>query len=207
MFFAKWISTKVTKTFILPPRSLQGIVCMKVLRTFRPVCVCLDVCVSLECPCLSSEVPHILRRPLMWKTLSHVRLFATPWTLWDAMVCMYSPWNSPGQNPGVGSLSLLQGIFPTQGLNCSVLRRQILYHWATWEDSCSTWNCNFSLSVREGELRIFILCYLDRDSGRNLLLNFSKPILIWLCYWASSWKKISIEFLVVHWTIVGKGTI
>ena len=28
-----------------------------------------------------------------------------------------SPWNSPGQNTGVGSLSLLQGIFPTQGSN------------------------------------------------------------------------------------------
>ena len=26
-----------------------------------------------------------------------------------------SPWNSPGQNTGVGSLSLLQGIFLTQG--------------------------------------------------------------------------------------------
>ena len=30
---------------------------------------------------------------------------------------LYSSWNSPGQNTGVGSLSLLQGIFPTQGLN------------------------------------------------------------------------------------------
>ena len=30
------------------------------------------------------------------------------------MVC---PWNSPGQNTGVGCHSLLQGIFPTQGLN------------------------------------------------------------------------------------------
>ena len=28
---------------------------------------------------------------------------------------LYSPWISPGQNTGVGSLSLLQGIFPTQG--------------------------------------------------------------------------------------------
>ena len=26
----------------------------------------------------------------------------------------YSPWNSPDQNTGMGSLSLLQGIFPTQ---------------------------------------------------------------------------------------------
>ena len=28
---------------------------------------------------------------------------------------LYSPCNSPGQDTGVGSLSLLQGIFPTQG--------------------------------------------------------------------------------------------
>ena len=28
---------------------------------------------------------------------------------------LYSPWNSLGQNTGVGTLSLLQGIFSTQG--------------------------------------------------------------------------------------------
>ena len=41
---------------------------------------------------------------------------------------LYSPWNSPGQNTGVGSLSLLQGIFSTQGSNPGLPRcRQILY--------------------------------------------------------------------------------
>ena len=30
---------------------------------------------------------------------------------------LYAPWNSPGQDTGVGSLSLLQGIIPTQGSN------------------------------------------------------------------------------------------
>ena len=30
---------------------------------------------------------------------------------------LYSPWNSPGQNTGVCSLALPQGIFPTQRLN------------------------------------------------------------------------------------------
>ena len=30
---------------------------------------------------------------------------------------LWPPWNSPGQNTGVGSLSLLQGIFPIQGSN------------------------------------------------------------------------------------------
>ena len=38
-------------------------------------------------------------------------------------------WNSPGQNSGLGSLSLPQRIFPTQGLNPGLLdSRHILYH-------------------------------------------------------------------------------
>ena len=41
---------------------------------------------------------------------------------------LFSLWNSPGQNTGVGSLSLLQGIFPTQGSNPSRSHcRWILY--------------------------------------------------------------------------------
>ena len=41
---------------------------------------------------------------------------------------LYSPCNSPGQNTGVGSFSLLQGIFPTQGSNPGLLHcRRILY--------------------------------------------------------------------------------
>ena len=40
---------------------------------------------------------------------------------------LHSPWNSPGQNTGVGSLSLFQGIFPIRVLNPSLLHcRQIL---------------------------------------------------------------------------------
>ena len=61
----------------------------------------------------------------------------TPWTesesrsvmsdsLWPHGLC--SPRNSPGQNTEVGSLSLLQGIFPTQGSNPGLLHcRRILY--------------------------------------------------------------------------------
>ena len=41
---------------------------------------------------------------------------------------LYSPWNSPGQDTGVGSLPLLQGIFPTQGSNPGLPHcRWILY--------------------------------------------------------------------------------
>ena len=45
---------------------------------------------------------------------------------------LYSSWNSPGQNTGVGSLSLFQGIFPIQGSNpglphCRWILNQLSY--------------------------------------------------------------------------------
>ena len=50
--------------------------------------------------------------------------FATAMKVKVAQLCptlrphgLYSPWNSLGQNTGVGSYSLLQGIFPTQVSN------------------------------------------------------------------------------------------
>ena len=54
-----------------------------------------------------------------WKSLSCVQL-CDP--------CDFSPWNSPGQNTGVGSLYVLQRLFPTQGLNLGLPHcRWILY--------------------------------------------------------------------------------
>ena len=46
------------------------------------------------------------------KSLSHVQLFVTPWT-----VAYQAPlsWDFPDKNTGVGCHFLLQGIFPTQG--------------------------------------------------------------------------------------------
>ena len=48
-------------------------------------------------------------------------------TLCDPMDYIYSPWNCPGQNTGVGIHSLLPGIFPTQGSKPGLHCRQILY--------------------------------------------------------------------------------
>ena len=60
-------------------------------------------------------------------TLSRVWLFATPWTVCSLPLWPLWPWNSPGKNAGVGSHSLLQGIFLIQGLNMGPLHyRQIL---------------------------------------------------------------------------------
>ena len=50
-----------------------------------------------------------------------------------------TPWNSPGQNTGVGSRSLLQGIFPTQGSNPGLFHcRQILHQLTHQEKTKNT---------------------------------------------------------------------
>ena len=42
---------------------------------------------------------------------------------------LFYPWDSPGKNSGVGSYSLLQGIFLTQGSNTDLLHcKQFVYH-------------------------------------------------------------------------------
>ena len=73
---------------------------------------------------------------------------------------LYSPWNSPGQNTGVGSLSLLQGIFPTQGWNPGLAHcRRILYQLShngspKWGSSdCRIWDIDrVVLQGQKGEL-------------------------------------------------------
>ena len=72
---------------------------------------------SLEAVSLPTEPTW---EEVTWKSLSRVRLFEVHG--------LYSPWDSPGQNTGVGSRSLLQGILPTQGLNSGLSHcRPILY--------------------------------------------------------------------------------
>ena len=67
-------------------------------------------------------------------TLWRVDIYATisKWLSEKVALCdphgLYGPWNSPDKNNGTGSRFLLQGIFPTQGLNPGLLHCwQILY--------------------------------------------------------------------------------
>ena len=85
---------------------------------------------------------------------------------------LYSQWNSPGQNTGVGRLSLLQGIFPTQGLNPGLPHcRQFLYQlshkgsprrleWVAYPfSSGSSWPRNWTgVSYHQG-------CYIDTSGA------------------------------------------
>ena len=85
---------------------------------------------------------------------------------------LYSLWHSPDQDTGVGSYSLLQGIFPTQGLEPGVLHcGQILYHLKHQE---SPFNSIHHVKILEGlifkVIKICVLIYFDNLKSYQYIL-------------------------------------
>ena len=87
-----------------------------------------------------------------------------------------SPWNSPGQDTGVGSLSLLQGIFPTQGLNPGLRHcRRILYQLSHEGSSRSqegvpnrrTKTAMVEDAVRVGKMETLLLLTIGGQDGKR----------------------------------------
>ena len=72
---------------------------------------------------------------------------------------LYSPWNFPGQNTGVGSLFLLQRIFPTQGSNPGLPHCRQIHYQLSYQGSPQ------KVKVTQSYLT---LCNLGRNSpGQN----------------------------------------
>ena len=80
---------------------------------------------KLESPALQADSLHSESWGKQYRLscFSHVRLFATLWTVTHQAPLSL---DFPGKNTGVGCHFLLQGIFLTQGLNLSLL---YLLHW------------------------------------------------------------------------------
>ena len=92
---------------------------------------------------------------------------------------LYSPWDALGQNTGVGSLSLLQGIFPTQGSNRGLPHcRRILYHLRHKK----------SKNAGVGNLSLLQGIILTQESNWGLL--HCRQILYQLCYQGSPLCKL-----------------
>ena len=79
---------------------------------------------SLQSP--ASQGSWLVQPGLPWKVKVKWKSLSCVWLLWPHGP--YSPWNSPGQNTGFGSLSLLQGIIPNPGIKprSPALRADIL---------------------------------------------------------------------------------
>ena len=74
---------------------------------------------------------------------------------------LQSPWNFPGQNTGMGFLSLLQGILPTQGLPRSP---------ALQADSLPTETPGKPKNIGVGSLSLLLQgIFLTQESNRGLL--------------------------------------
>ena len=83
-----------------------------------------------------SYILFLISDPIIWPKEPRVFKYSPfkVYTIWYSVVTeaigpgRLCSWNSPGKNTGVGSHSLLQGIFPIQGSNPGLLHyRQILY--------------------------------------------------------------------------------
>ena len=74
---------------------------------------------------------------------------------------LYSPWNSPGQNTGVGSFSLLQGIFPSPGIGLRSPTLQV--------DSLPAESPGKPKNTGVGSLSLLQWIFLTQESNQGLL--------------------------------------
>ena len=128
---------------------------------------------------------------------------------------LYSPWNSPGQNTGVGRLSLLQGIFPTQGSNPGAPQcRWILYqlsHRGIWKLSCLfNENCTPFVLYLILELRSLVFDFLIVLSPpffsqkgelyrQKKLICYTRQIrFVFLLHWPQISPKLLVTRQVLH---------
>ena len=98
---------------------------------------------------------------------------------------LYSPWDSPGQNTGVGSLYLLQGIFSTQESSPGLLQcRQILYQlsqngspgileWVAYPFSSRSSDLGIKPGLLHCRQFLYQLSYQGSPNSAYHLLNFS----------------------------------
>ena len=100
---------------------------------------------------------------------------------------LYSPWDSPGQNTGVGSCSLLQGIFPTQGSNPG------LPH-CRWVQCTMKIKRKMDLGGQQGELSCTHSVHTDPNRKR-LTLNLLQE---WYYFTTTKRRRVSPNLTTVQ---------
>ena len=111
---------------------------------------------------------------------------------------VYSLWNSPGQNTAVGSLSLLQEIFPSQGSNPGLPHcMQILYQLSHQGSPSSNWFC---------------LCHNYSSSGLRSSLPGDRTVLlpVRMAAWRDNFtfqtehysSRLELDFLWEPWLLL-----
>ena len=105
---------------------------------------------------------------------------------WKSLSCvhslqphrLYSPWNSPGRNTRVGSLSLLQQIFPTQEsnwglLNCRWILYQLSYEGSPYKVIRMIFKNHFTFYNLEIEMGDNVISFRNSLTPTTLTFNLS----------------------------------
>ena len=102
---------------------------------------------------------------------------------------LYRPWNSPGQNTEVGSLSLLQEIFPTQGLNPGLPHcRQILYQLGPRKPS-GIYTMDYYSVIKKNKIMPFAATWMDPETVILSEVSQRRRNFVWRSLYVESKKK------------------
>ena len=123
------------------------------------------------------------------------------------------PWTSPGRNTGMGWHSLLQGIFPTQGLNPGLLHcRQILYCLEPPERPLFPYgllqNIEYSLCYKVGICCLCILCIVvclcsfQIPSLSPALFPFGECLFSMWVFLFYKWAHLYLFFKILHVSVI-----
>ena len=100
---------------------------------------------------------------------------------------LYTPWNSPGQNTGTGSRSLLQGIFPTQGSNPGLLHCSRILYCLSYQGSSRILEwvvCPFSCGSSQPRSQTKVSCtaggFFTSWATREVIKSTFKKM--WFCF-------------------------
>ena len=124
----------------------------------------LKCCVSFRCTAkwISYTYTHIYALFFrFYSHMGHYRVLSRVPCAKQRSQGLYSPWNSPGQNPGMGSPSLLQGTFPTQWSNPDLPH----YRWIFLPAEPQGKPKNTGV----GSLSLLQWIFLTQEQNRNLL--------------------------------------
>ena len=125
-------------------------------------------CILENFYCIYSQISHFFFPLWLWSRFLNwkVKWSESRSVVSDSLWSLYSSWNSLGQNTGVGSLSVLHGIFPTQGSNPGLPHcRQSLYQLSSFT-SRAQGKCKNS---GVGSLSLLQRIFPSHESNRGLL--------------------------------------
>ena len=122
------------------------------------------------------------------ESLSHSVMSESLWHQsmeFSSTVQIYSPWNSPGENTGMGSLSLLQVIFPTQG------SKQVSHNAGGFFTS---WVTGKPKNTGTGSLSLLQQIFLIQELNRGPALQVDSFFFSLFFFSFISWRLITLQY-------------